>query len=304
MNNAHAQRNCPAMAALVEWFDGSLAPDAADATERHLTDCSRCRQMLLDWSERVGATALDAIPGECPDTETLVAYCAAALDATAAAEVERHLRRCARCVPALQHIMVLQRQMEPAAEAASTAAVLVRAAGESNSPAESREKSSEDDSRETVGVGLSRLGSTQPGNSTPWRRYMGARADLFRGWAVRWRLWWQRLGPLLTSASWPRAALATAAALVLAIGITRFVLPSGQIQEMRGRSGEHVVAIEITADTVGRARPALDEPVVERIARGTQAQWLETSGEWTRIELADGRRVWVENNTVGQIREE
>jgi hypothetical protein len=110
----------------------------------------------------------------------------------------------------------------------------------------------------------------------------------------RWRF--------ITPATWPRAALAAAAVLVLAIGITRFIQPSNQLREMRARSGERVEMIEITADTPGHVRPAADEPVVVRVARGTQARWLETSGEWTRIELADGRRVWVEKQTVTQHR--
>jgi hypothetical protein len=319
MNEADARRECPAMPALVDWFEGALNPDAADRIEQHLDRCGCCRQSLLRWSERIGAVALGAISGECPDVETLVAYSAAALDATAATEVERHLRRCARCVPALQHIMVLQRQMQPEVGVQSSATLpawklvfahisvfLTRAArrgrtaGESNSPAESWEKSSKDDSRQTVGVGLSRLGSAG-------KRPRSEAGDV--GHDPHWAkgelpFWWTRLRELLMPPAWPRAALAAAAVLVLAIGITRFIQPTGRSQEMRARSGGQIETVEITADTAGRARPALDEPVVLRVTRGTQARWLETSGEWTRIELADGRRVWVEKQSVTQSRSE
>ena len=51
----------------------------------------------------------------------------------------------------------------------------------------------------------------------------------------------------------------------------------------------HVVADNVTA----RARPADDEPVVATLGRGTVGKKLSESGQWTRIELADGRRVWV-----------
>jgi len=277
MNDTDARRDCPAMPALVEWFDGTLDHDAADRVEQHLDRCGRCRRTLLDWSGRIGAVGLDAISGECPDTETLAAYGAGALDAPAAAEVERHLQQCARCVPALQHIIMLQRQMqpEPVAETIATEAVPGRAVAPS------------------------------PATLPLWKR--GIKGDLFfpaRGRVASLTSWWQWLRDSLTPTMWPRAALAAVAVLVLAIGITRFIQPSNQLQEMHARSGERVEMVEITADTPGRARPALDEPAVLRVARGTQARWLETSGEWTRIELTDGRRVWVEKQMVMQIHEE
>jgi anti-sigma factor RsiW len=267
MNDTDARHDCPAMPALVEWFDGTLDHGAADRIEGHLTDCGRCRRSLLDWSERAGVGIGSAAPTpECPDAEILVAYRAAALDASAAADVERHLQQCARCVPALQHIIMLQRQMqpEPVAETIATEAVFGRAVAPS------------------------------PVTLPLWKR--GMKGDLSS--------WWQWLRESLTSTAWPRAALAAAAVLVLAVGITRFIQPSNQLQEMHGRSGEHAAMVEMTADTDGHARPALDEPVVVRVARGTQARWLEASGEWTRIELADGRRVWVETTMVIQVHNE
>jgi len=261
MNDTDARHDCPAMPTLVEWFDGTLDHDAADRIEGHLTDCGRCRRSLLDWSERAGVGIGSAAPTpECPDAEILVAYRAAALDASAAADVERHLHACARCVHVAQSITAFTRELqnEPPAEATVAAGAIERA--------------------EVRGTVRARV----PGTVSAW---------------------WQWLRELLTPTVWPRAALAAAAVLVLAIGITRFIQPSSQPQQMHARSGEQVEIVEITADTPGRARPAFDEPVVLRVARGTQARWLEASGEWTRIELADGRRVWVEKQTVMQHRE-
>jgi anti-sigma factor RsiW len=259
MNDTDARHDCPAMPTLVEWFDGTLDHDAADRIEQHLDRCGRCRQSLLRWSERAGAGIGSASETpECPDAETLVAYGAATLDASAAADVERHLHACARCVRVAQSITVLTRQLqnEPPAKATVSTSAIERA-----------------EMRATVRPRLTGTASA----------------------------WWQWLRESLTPTVWPRAAFAAAVVLVLAIGITRFIQPLNQLQEMHGRSGERVEMVEITADTPGRARPAFDEPVVLRVARGTQARWLEASGEWTRIELADGRRVWVETTTVRQV---
>jgi anti-sigma factor RsiW len=261
MNDTDARHDCPAMPTLVEWFDGTLDHDAADRIEGHLTDCGRCRQSLLDWSERaaVGIGSAAATP-ECPDAETLVAYGAAALNASAAADVERHLQACGRCVRVAQSITTLNRQLqgEPPAEAMVAA-----------------------DATERTKV----RGTVRP-------RVIETVS-----------VWWQWLRESLTPTVWPRAALAAVAVLVLAIGLTRFIQSTNQLPQMRARSGEQVEMVEITVDTPGRARPALDEPVVLRVAHGTRARWLEASGEWTRIELADGRRVWVEKQTVLQLRE-
>lgn len=262
MNTTDAYRECPAMPLLIEWFDGTLDDDAGGRVEKHLDSCGACRQSLLDWSERVSATAApEVLSAECPDSETLVAYCVATLDARNAAEVEIHLRGCARCLQAAQHVMRLQRQMERKSSAGSAPFAVRLFFGR----------------RPTPRAGQRRL---KPAATE------GPRV-LARG--------------MLAPAAWPRATLAAAAMLVLAIGVTRFVLPSRDIQQMHGRSGEHAATVEITSDTAGRARPAMDEPVVEHIARGTRAQWLETSGKWTRIELADGRRVWVEKQMVMKI---
>jgi predicted anti-sigma-YlaC factor YlaD len=114
--------------------------------------------------------------------------------------------------------------------------------------------------------------------------------------------WSQRLREFLTPNVWAGAALAAAMALVLAVGVTRFLSPSGPYEDMRVRNATRPAPVEITTDTVGRPRPAADEPVVVELPSGTQGQWLEASGEWTRIELEDGRRVWVESKTVTRVR--
>jgi hypothetical protein len=61
--------------------------------------------------------------------------------------------------------------------------------------------------------------------------------------------------------------------------------------------------VEVIADNViARARPSDAEPIIATLGRGAQATRLEQSGEWTRIELPDGRRVWVQSQAVKPLR--
>ena len=250
--------DCPASSVLTDWFDGVLDEHAADHVEEHLDRCVSCRCWLDDWSERSTGGALGA-SAECPDAETLVAYCTASpsADPAGTARVERHLRECEACVRAVAHIMTVEQQRQrsaapAAAAAASPARVRTRAAG---------------------------------------REVMEAAAA-----------WWQRLRETLMPNVWAGSALAATAALVLALGVSRLMQPAGPAEEMRMRGAQPGVTVEIATDTVGRVRPSAAEPVVAPLARGTQARRLEASNGWTRIELADGRRVWVQTETVAARR--
>jgi len=118
-------------------------------------------------------------------------------------------------------------------------------------------------------------------------------------------VWWERLRELLTPQMWPSAAVAFAA-LVLVLGVTRFVLSPASLREMQSRGADGrtgTVQVEIIAGVAGRARPADNEPVVAELQRGLRAQRLETSGQWVRIELGDGRRVWVPSTAVEPVHE-
>jgi len=134
---------------------------------------------------------------------------------------------------------------------------------------------------------------TEVGRVVPAPTAAGARAITLR--------WLDRLGDLFRPGMWPRAAWAMAAVLVLAIGASRFVGSGVDYQQSRARSAEQVALVEVTADTPGHARPSADEPVVLQLARGTRGRRLETAGMWTRIELADGRRVWLQSTMVVNV---
>ena len=73
------------------------------------------------------------------------------------------------------------------------------------------------------------------------------------------------------------------------------------IVDRAGAAGARVV-VQVSGDNVSaRTRPSDDEPVVATLGRGTVATKLEESGDWTRIEMLDGRRVWVRADAVNLV---
>jgi SH3-like domain-containing protein len=93
--------------------------------------------------------------------------------------------------------------------------------------------------------------------------------------------------------------LAVAATALLVLVIVR-LLPGTDVQF---RGVPRFVKVQVITDSaIARARPSDSEPVVATLSRGTEATRLEQSGEWTRIELPDGRRVWVRSAAVSQPR--
>jgi len=260
--------DCPAAPTLMGWVDGTLDGTAADEVERHMKNCGSCRRRALELSEQLAAAPVDRqVSAGCIDDETLVAYCVAGrgLDRGAAARVESHLQQRTRCVSTLQQFLRVHR--EPvAAEAAAAVRV------------------------ESAAAAFAGRAVASP----PEGRRVRA--------AVR--AWWESLGELVTLRKWPGATVAAAMALLVVVGVSRFLSPSGPYEEMRVRNAAHAATVEVIADTISRPWPALDEPVLVELARGPQAGWLETSGQWTRLELADGRRVWVDSKAVARVRTE
>ncbi len=261
----HAQTSCPPRAELVEWFDGVLESRAAERVEHHLDECERCRGALLDWSEQV-------TPGAGSGATTPSGAC-------------------------LDDELLVAYAVSPGKVAATTAAGI------------------EEHLRQcTRCVGALQRTMRLQGQmeDAPDTRTAVAAAEPLRAAAPHVRIgvsklasqWLENVRALLTPALWPRAALAAVGVLVLAIGVTRFVASRVSIEGDRVRGAERVAAVEITADTASYARPALDEPIVVQLARGTRARWLEAEGEWTRIELEDGRRVWVPRQSVTAAPEE
>jgi len=232
---------------------------------------------------------------DCPGFSTLVDWLEGSLEGTEAEDVERHLDGCGIC---------RQRALDWNERADPTATDTVAHAGcideellvAYSSAAAALERSTvahvEQHLRQCarcVGIlqHFMRL-ERRPASVARERRVIEAAAP-----------WLQRLRDFLTPNVWSGAALAAAMALVLAIGVSRFA--SAPYDEMRVRDATQAATVEVISDTAGRPRPSLQEPIVVDLPRGTQARWLEGTEKWTRIELADGRRVRVESQAVAPV---
>jgi anti-sigma factor RsiW len=318
-------RTCPPNEALSAWLDDELDANEALRIRRHVESCAACREQVVGWMEAVpnnlplpllgkegnrrskvpppcqggGQGEVDEVTrrifeGEgqaegattCLDEETLVAYSEAELSAVEAAHAEQHLRQCTRCVSEVQRLIHLRTAMESLLQKAEIGSLA---------------------SEERVGVkaisSLPAVGKRPSSSSLSlWARAcpelvegVGVRAQ---GLIGRLRDWLESIGRIRVQ-PWP-ALGAVAATALLVLVIVRF-LPGGADVQFRGIPGPVKVQI-ITDSAIARARPSDAEPIIATLGRGTQATRLEQSGEWTRIELPDGGRVWVRSHDVKQLR--
>jgi hypothetical protein len=123
--------------------------------------------------------------------------------------------------------------------------------------------------------------------TTAW----AAAARVVSEWVGRLREWSAVLGGAVRQA--PAFSAVALAALVLVVG-AQLLSRARDAAEFQLRGVGDAPSVEVIEDgVVGRARPADDQPAVAVLARGTTGTPLEESGGWTRIELPDGRRVWV-----------
>lgn len=113
--------------------------------------------------------------------------------------------------------------------------------------------------------------------------------------------WWSRLLTAWEELFAPRLVpLGALATLLLVFGVLR-VLSSGGGDELRqARDVAALPVVELVRETTGHARPDAAEPIVAQLAAGTKAQRVEGNEQWTRLELDDGRRVWVRSDTIGK----
>ena len=94
-----------------------------------------------------------------------------------------------------------------------------------------------------------------------------------------------------------RPLVALAAALI-ALAVWRLA-PVSNDDEVVVRGGTAAVQIEITNQSIeGRARPHAHEPVVAVLAHGHVVTRLREANGWTRVELEDGRRVWLRSSEL------
>jgi hypothetical protein len=118
------------------------------------------------------------------------------------------------------------------------------------------------------------------------------------GW-LAWLAEWLRSGLGALARPWPAAGLVAVTALAVVV-IAR-LLPMGDA-DVQLRGAPAPVKFEVIVDgVVAHARPSDDEAVVAMLSRGTILNRLEESQGWTRIELPDGRRVWVRSEAVSPV---
>ncbi len=261
MTDTHTNPGCPALSTLAEWFEGTLDQREADRVEQHFDHCSRCRERALDWSEGLEPVATDVAVPAGCIDAETLVAYGAKESGLARSAVARIEQHLQRCTRCVGNLQHVMRLQRQLDAAGPIPALATQPATEVLIP------------QTTAAAHLRLMKPT----------------------------WWQRLSDLLTPKVWTGAAFAAAMALVIAIGVSRFTSPSGPDEEMRVRNATQAVTAEVTTDTVGRPRPSADEPVLVELSRGTQARWLEAQGNWTRIELADGRRVWVPSAAVARI---
>ena len=128
-------------------------------------------------------------------------------------------------------------------------------------------------------------------------------AERVRTAATAWveRLYeWLRSAGRLIAQPWP--AVGAVAAIALLVLVIAHVLPGGRNDVGFRGFASRARKVEVIADNVAaRARPSDDEPIVATLGRGMEATQLEQSGEWMRIELPDGRRVWVRSGDLRRL---
>jgi anti-sigma factor RsiW len=254
---------CPPAATLSAWLDDELPERESDAIRSHIGTCAECRDHVLGWVYSVRRVAIPAtVPAEpeagCPGAEALTVYSEGEAVAAEAAALEAHLQACTRCASEVLRLMQLRRALETAVRQVTPAP---EAPGERDIAPSGRPLRARD-------------------------RRAGA-----PGWRTRWREVASSTWHALAS-PWP--ALAVAATVVLVVGVGRFLLFGTNPGELGFRGVPQAPQLEVRADAAAaRARPDDDEPILATLSRGTLVTRLEESGEWTRVQLPDGRRVWM-----------
>jgi len=259
---------CPSAPTLSAWLDEELDTPTSERTRSHVRECAVCREQALSWVEAVRVLA-----GHPTHTATpSVGHDDAAASATppGCLDEERLLAYCDAHLSADEALRAEQHLGECGRCVGEVQRLIaVRVAIE-----------------ETVQAPVP-VAPPQRGGKV--HRWVGAlRATV-------------RSAGNTVARSWPALGMLTATA-VLAVVVARLLPSGGSGNDIRYRSVAGTAQVAIVADdVVARARPGNDQAAVVTLERGTVASHLEESNDWTRIQLADGRRVWVRSTQVARI---
>ncbi len=260
---------CPSHTMLSTWLDDEVNGGESQDIRSHLEGCRACREQVLNWVQVVRDAATASHPEhDSRAPTTMPAGCLDEEMLVAYSEAELSGDDAAR---AEQHLSGCSRCV----------AEVQRLIGLRVSMGEA-----------AIGMAAAQAEVGEPGGSV---LLVGAT------WLVaRIREFVRAIGQIFTQ-PWP-ALGAVAAAAVLTIVIARLLPTGSDVGEIQFRGVPEPRRVEVVSDSVtARARPGDDQPIVATLGRGTVGTRLEDSAEWTRIELRDGRRVWVRSAAVSAL---
>ena len=258
---------CPSAMTLSAWLDGEADTATSQRLQSHVRECQVCRQQALAWVEAVrllpSRPTHSGAPAVYPEIVSVDAVSQSCLDEESLVAYCDAQLSAAAAARAEHHLGECGRCV-----AEVQRLVAVRVAME-----------------ETAEAPLA-AAPPQPVAKVP-RRTAALRAAV------------QSVGTALRR-PWPAMGLLAATAILVVV-VARLLPSGGSGDDIRYRSLSGTPQVVVMADgVVARARPGDDQAAVVTLERGTVASRLEEANEWARIQLADGRRVWVRSTQVAR----
>jgi len=256
------QPTCPTATTLSAWLDNELGGEESQSIRFHLEACATCREQVLGWVRTIGQIGIEGPRDRgIEGTSSATETCLDPEALVAYSEAELTGDDATRA----------ERHLQTCARCVGEVQRLIRL---------------------RVAIGESTTAVPEPA-----RTFSPAAAI---GWGARLRAWVESFGERFRP-RWPALGALAATAVVILL-VTRFVPFGNRGDEVQFRGIEATQRVEIIADKApGRARPGENEPILVQLSRGSVATRLEESGRWTRIQLPDGRRVWVRSAEVSPL---
>ncbi len=248
-------QTCPSSLTLSTWLDGELGQSESARIRDHVERCAACREQVRDWVHVVSAS-------EPADRSRSSTSAACPDPETAVAYADRELSEA--------NTNAMEDHLRHCAGCVAEVQRLIQL-------------------RSAMYIKL-------PPSAAPQRLLTAAvsatQGVTDGGWRARAT---RRFRSLLAELNRPLPALSAIAmtVVVLALGV-RLIPGVHRADEAINRGPAAQPVAEVAVDRVAaRARPGEDQLIVATLARGTRVKPLEQSGQWTRAELSDGRRVWI-----------
>ena len=269
-------QTCPSPDTLSAWLDDELEARQAQVVREHLAECARCRECIFGWAGAVGSmldesvTAADVHPMDGPWQRRFPA--GAPQQAAMALEA---------CLPDEILVAYCERELDT----------------ERTARAEQHMQSCDLCLLEVQRLTQLQVGvATETGVARRTPAWSGVAARVTQ-WVSGAQKWFASLGQIPVR-PWP-AVGAVATAALLALVVVR-LLPSGpRVGDVQFRDvpAAPKTEVEVVADdTPGRAEPDDNAPIIVMLGRGVTVKRLDDVGQWVRVELPNGHRVWVRSD--------